>query len=944
MPKIVVNEAGTLSYPVTPEQVQKLVERATRAPYGKGTETITDLNVRRVWQIQNTDISITGNKFTEFFNGVINSIKESMGLADETVTAELYKMLIYDKGGFFLPHRDSEKAVKMFGTLVLSLPCSHRGGDLVIAHSGKEMIVSLENDSISSIKWTAFFADCRHEVKPVTEGNRVCLVYNLMRSGARKLVPTPNSDGRVVDALNKVFCIKVKNEDDEGDDDAKVLKKSKTSTTTTTSTKVDDDDNDDYPEKIAYCLEHVYSMANCTLESLKGNDASLARTLLSIADKAQIKLGFAFIHCTESGPYEGGYYGEQYGDVEDKSLTLTEVKDMLTGEYLSNEMELDDAELMPNGCMEDVDPYDEEAEEATGNEGGSFEKFYRQSAIVIWSTARTGVFTMVASLQSALNIFKREVKKLGGIDVNPQATLDQFTKMMESLFRLRAKYPDDLTLVLTLLATIKDDRFMHKLLKQILQRYCEYFTLNLHQDLLLSLLRRPSMTPEAATELVKLALHHSTFETSMAMLLAMLAVPNPPANNATMLPAIVQLTSGKLKTMPQCDQLRECITKHAVFEQQRTALMAPIDAMVFKVWQQSLDVMTFTQKIQEIDRLLVSLATGATLPNYMSIANLKTTFTSSILKSSTVHSYYTNNVWSTILPALPILERIKAAQPEWITQDPNYSKMLSMLLKYQPNYFDDNTNANNLNMIWRALHSDGTGPHMPGLISMITQANFISASAHIMLLAPHRVYRLAPLLLVLGLRRAHQHCDGLSPASHGPRDTSQHFMPMCQLPAVLSVLSLTSYHNVYTLRAKETDRRHILQLVNQYRNVLSYTTSTTGTPRTLEVRKITSAITHQAEREKHTTACNNCHSILQLRPPGRFSDALTGVVANTPAPIVYPHTRVQPTTTITKINATVAAPQAPQAQQAQGQPAAPQAPQAQGQPAPVPKQEVINVD
>jgi len=44
------------------------------------------------------------------------------GMRGATVSAELYKLLVYERKGFFLPHRDTEKTGGMFGTLVVTLP------------------------------------------------------------------------------------------------------------------------------------------------------------------------------------------------------------------------------------------------------------------------------------------------------------------------------------------------------------------------------------------------------------------------------------------------------------------------------------------------------------------------------------------------------------------------------------------------------------------------------------------------------------------------------------------------------------------------------------------------------------------------------------------------------------------------------------------------------
>ncbi len=53
-----------------------------------------------------------------------------------TVKATCYKLLLYEEGDFFLPHRDTEKEQGMFGTLVLQLPSSYTGGALVVRHEG----------------------------------------------------------------------------------------------------------------------------------------------------------------------------------------------------------------------------------------------------------------------------------------------------------------------------------------------------------------------------------------------------------------------------------------------------------------------------------------------------------------------------------------------------------------------------------------------------------------------------------------------------------------------------------------------------------------------------------------------------------------------------------------------------------------------------------------
>jgi hypothetical protein len=65
----------------------------------------------------------------------------------------------------------------MIGTLVVSLPSSHTGGELVIEHNGKTVAYQA---SATEVSVAAFYADCRHEVKPVRTGYRVTLTCNLL--------------------------------------------------------------------------------------------------------------------------------------------------------------------------------------------------------------------------------------------------------------------------------------------------------------------------------------------------------------------------------------------------------------------------------------------------------------------------------------------------------------------------------------------------------------------------------------------------------------------------------------------------------------------------------------------------------------------------------------------------------------------------------------------
>ncbi|KAK3376177.1 hypothetical protein B0T24DRAFT_526806 [Lasiosphaeria ovina] len=92
------------------------------------------------------------------------------------VSAELYKMLIYEMGAMFNPHTDTEKIPGMFGALVVYLPSPHQGGDLVLRHRGQTKVFKSQRSSRPLLAGTL---TCPHEVLPVTSGCRWVLTYNL---------------------------------------------------------------------------------------------------------------------------------------------------------------------------------------------------------------------------------------------------------------------------------------------------------------------------------------------------------------------------------------------------------------------------------------------------------------------------------------------------------------------------------------------------------------------------------------------------------------------------------------------------------------------------------------------------------------------------------------------------------------------------------------------
>ncbi len=398
MPRVEVEGVGLISFPVPEVQIQQLIQQATRAPYGRGEETLHDDSVRNTWQLPASQVRIGGKSWEKTLSQLLAAVTDGLGCAEARVSAELYKLLVYDPRGFFKAHRDTEKAGGMFGTLVVVLPSAHRGGELVIRHAGREVVVDLSSEEFSELKFAAFYADCEHEVRPVTEGHRVCLIYNLVQltdAKAEQLLSAPLYPSEIDAAtgmLKEAFAAPAA------------------------------------PAKLAWLLEHQYSPAGLSFAGLKGEDAALAKVLRAAAERAGCAVHLGIVHIEESGPaqpdYEAGYgygrrgRGRNYHDEEAEedagsdSFEVIEVSDASRhiDQWVNERDEsvaygrlpLAEGEVLPAGALDDEAPDEQRLMEATGNEGASFERSYHRAALVIWPKERFAGVLIQAGVGAAL--------------------------------------------------------------------------------------------------------------------------------------------------------------------------------------------------------------------------------------------------------------------------------------------------------------------------------------------------------------------------------------------------------------------------------------------------------------------------------------------------------------------------------------------------------------
>lgn len=370
MPLISVEGVGVLSFPVPEAQVRALVAMAERAPYGRGSETRVDTSVRNCWQIDASRVEVAGGAWPATREQILDAAAKGLGCPPGRLEAHPYKLLVYEPGGFFAPHRDTEKADRMVATLSISLPTPGTGGALAVRHRGREMVIEMNAAEPSELAFAAFYADCEHETRPVQEGHRLSLVFNL--------------------------CVRA------GDDPAAVRPPDFAARVATIAKRLGDLAGDAAGGKLVWLLEHGYTQAGLSFDTLKNADAAVARALGQAAAHADCAIHAAIVQIRRRGGarVEGDYIESwNVGDYDAGDLEMDEELD--TDEWLEGWASPDGSrpaferipllpgELLPRGALDGADPDEQWLREATGNEGVTLERTYRRAAVVVWPRART---------------------------------------------------------------------------------------------------------------------------------------------------------------------------------------------------------------------------------------------------------------------------------------------------------------------------------------------------------------------------------------------------------------------------------------------------------------------------------------------------------------------------------------------------------------------------
>ena len=397
-----VSGVGSVGFPVRAPLAKKLIAVARPAMFGRAEETLTDTSVRDTWELTPDQITLGGPGWTALMERALEHFRDELGLPRTSrLRAEPHSMLVYGKGQFFLPHQDSEKDDAMVGTLVVSLPSAHTGGELVIDHAGQSITYRASKEELTFV---AFYADCRHQVTPVRSGYRVTLTFNLLSAAD---TPAPEADP----ATELVHCL--------------------TEHFTTPAALRYGSRDLGPPNRLVFLLDHEYTQRGLSWRRLKGADMERADLVRAAAERAGCETVLALAEVKEtwdalpSDDDQQDFYDDCYGDEDDVDEGPTDFQlndliddeitlgwwtspDGMGGEPIS--LHVPDHEVCATTPSVNLTPYQSEYEGYMGNYGNTLDRWYRRAAVVVWPRDRAFAARAEAGSQWALHQLRDRIE------------------------------------------------------------------------------------------------------------------------------------------------------------------------------------------------------------------------------------------------------------------------------------------------------------------------------------------------------------------------------------------------------------------------------------------------------------------------------------------------------------------------------------------------------
>lgn len=348
-PGLYIKDHGVIGMPLSQYDAKVIISKSQQSPFGKGSKTLVDTCIRKSWELDTSQFTIRNPLWDQSIRDLVTVVYKELALTcgAQNITAQLYKLLLYEQGAFFKPHQDTEKTPGMFGTLAISLPSLHEGGDLILYHNKEKVEFKTSSFSEFGSSFAAWYSDVTHEVKPVTSGYRLVLTYNLVRLNNAQMNVPPTLSSHTSRLRPVLQCWE-------------------------SSLNME---NSTYPFYLIHKLEHQYTQASLAMDRLQGQDLAQAQFLKTVCES----VGFGtYLGIMEKMILKDD---DEYDEEYERTLRLKHVQE-LDGRKLIDLVDLQEDYILEGEGTDDDEPDESEHEGYTGNAGATATYWYRDAVSI----------------------------------------------------------------------------------------------------------------------------------------------------------------------------------------------------------------------------------------------------------------------------------------------------------------------------------------------------------------------------------------------------------------------------------------------------------------------------------------------------------------------------------------------------------------------------------
>ena len=351
-PGLLLKGFGKIGLPLSERDATAIFEISRKASSGKGIKAKGDKSKRKTCLFRADQVEFRNPRWSKTVQCAMKKSIEQLGVLGGTssVRANLHSMLLYEAGGSPSIEHDNHTVIGKVGTLVITLPSAHQGGEVAVRLGNQQRTLSIAEPQEFSYSYMAWYADADYSAGLITSGYRLVLTYDLIhQSGDIKAARPPS----------------VMNDKKAAIDDALQAWK----------TRLDDDEIT--TEELVHLFDYEYPQEKLGLQSLDGTDRVQS---LHLHEACQERGFSMFLGQLEHTRRRNGY-GEEDEEDQDRDWRLAKFF-TLEGVCIAESLDMEQDNIIQEKPFEDETPDDEQCDDPF-DEGAEVTETYKRSCVVI---------------------------------------------------------------------------------------------------------------------------------------------------------------------------------------------------------------------------------------------------------------------------------------------------------------------------------------------------------------------------------------------------------------------------------------------------------------------------------------------------------------------------------------------------------------------------------